>query len=147
MFWYCRFFAKYPEHLHYFQFQQITSGVTELMNNKHFQAHGLTVLSFIDTLITHGLSDAEFYHCLVLKITRSHFKRKLTSIPIEVRFVWVYSMSKMDGQHRDVVNHKHFLIATFLFYNICSIHKFSVSRKLSSTCEFNDIRHNMLLFF
>lgn len=71
--------------MQYFNFKQITSGVTELSSNKNFQAHAITVLSFIDTLIEHGLSDAELYHCLVLKIARNHFRRKMTSIPVEVR--------------------------------------------------------------
>lgn len=59
----------------------------ELMENKDFQAHCLTVMMAVNTMIEFGLNDPMLLKSLVSKIGRSHFRRRMTSIPIEVYFV------------------------------------------------------------
>lgn len=78
------FFTKFPEYLQYFNFAQLFTETNELMENKDYQAHCLTVMMAINTMIEYGLNDPPLLKSLVSKIGRSHFRRRLTSIPVEV---------------------------------------------------------------
>lgn len=79
-------FTKFPEYMQYFNFAQLFTETNELMENKDFQAHCLTVMMAINTMIEYGLNDPPLLKSLVAKIGRNHFRRKLTSIPVEVWF-------------------------------------------------------------
>lgn len=57
---------------------------TELMENKDFQAHCLMVMQALNTMIEYGLNDPLLLKSLIAKIGRNHFRRKITSIPVEV---------------------------------------------------------------
>lgn len=78
-------FTKFPEYLQYFSnFAHMYVETNELMENKDFQAHCLTVMMAINTMVEYGLNDSTLLKSLVAKIGRNHFRRKMTSVPIEV---------------------------------------------------------------
>lgn len=54
------------------------------MENKIFQAHCVAVMAAINTLIEFCFDDHELYKSMLAKMARSHFRRKITSVPIEV---------------------------------------------------------------
>lgn len=76
---------KFPDYLQYFtNLAQLYIENSELIENKHFQAHCLTVMTSLNTMIEYGLNDPPLLKALIAKVGRNHFKRKMPSVAIEV---------------------------------------------------------------
>lgn len=82
---FCSLFMKFPDYLQYFaDLAQLYIENKELMENKDFQAHCLTVMILLNTMIEYGLNDPPLLKALISKVGRDHFRTKMPSVSIEV---------------------------------------------------------------